>query len=102
MNADLGVLQPGDLAPDRARFALPVLASSDFGHSSWRGMTLLAMLVALSVGCATSGATGDKVACHIEYGGVSLVATTTPVASAYDVEPIRIDSAFLFRIVFQQ
>ena len=71
-------------------------------HSSSRGMILMALLGTALGGCASSAAGGDLVACHIEYGGQSLMARSKAVASAYDVAAIRVGSLFLFRLVFQQ
>jgi hypothetical protein len=70
-------------------------------HPSLGGMILLALLGTTLGGCAVA-VNGDAVACHIDYGGQSIIARSTAVASAYDVAAIRVGSLFLFRLVFQQ
>lgn len=46
-------------------------------------------------------ATGEHVACHVDYGGETVRLEAWPVASPYAVRVQAVGSYFLFRIVFQ-
>jgi hypothetical protein len=88
-----------------ARAVLPYPAWAMDDHSIRRGRLLLALLGAASGGCAGAGnghGSDKAVACHIEYGGQSIVTRSMPVASSYDVAAIPVGSLFLFRLVVQQ